>query len=343
MTILVVDDVDVNLIMLSALLGKMGVDDVVAESSPERALKLAIEKKPELVIVDYMMPGMNGIAFVKHLRAERGYADLPVIMVTTSDQRSVRVEALEAGATDFLTKPLDPPEFKARVRNVLRLSDALRSLNDRAAWLAAEVEKSTAALAAREEEILIRLSKAVEHRDFETSDHINRMAAYTYGIARQLGLPKAQCATLRLAATMHDVGKLGVADAILRKPGPLTADEREAMERHAQFGANILSGSSSDLIQLAAEIALTHHERFDGTGYPRGLTGTDIPLSGRITAVADVYDALTSERPYKKAWSRDEAAAYLREQSGKHFDPACVDAMLAELGAAEGTRHDAAA
>ncbi|MEF3192265.1 MAG: HD domain-containing protein [Campylobacterales bacterium] len=203
------------------------------------------------------------------------------------------------------------------------------ALEDRSAWLEEEVRKATAMLREREREIIIRLSKAAEYRDPETGAHLIRMAEYSRLITKELGKDGSFCDMLLEAAPMHDIGKVGIPDAILLKPGKLDDSEFELMKRHAQIGYEILSDSPSELLKFAAEIALYHHERFDGKGYPTGLSGTDIPLAARIVAVADVFDALTSERPYKKAWPFDEAFALIERERGHHFDPACVDAFLA--------------
>ncbi|MDP2803028.1 MAG: HD domain-containing protein, partial [Phreatobacter sp.] len=231
--------------------------------------------------------------------------------------------------TDFILKPIDPAEFKARVRNLMHLADAQTKLRDQAAWLSLEVEKALAMARGREAEIVARLARAAELRDPETGEHLERMSRYSEKIARAMGLDDEFCQRLRIAAPMHDIGKIGVPDSILLKPGPLTPDERSEMEKHAQQGGEILERSSSELIRLAGEIAISHHERYDGSGYPFRLSGEAIPISGRITALADVFDALTSVRPYKAAWPTEQARAYILAERGRHFDPRCVDAMIA--------------
>jgi putative two-component system response regulator len=266
---------------------------------------------------------------VTQLRACPRLSDMPVVMVTACEQQSVRYDALNAGVTDFLRKPIDPIEVKARLRNILKLCDAQSKLRDRVSWLAEEVAKATREITEREEEIIYRLSRAAEYRDSETGSHIARMAQYCLIIAEGLGLEPDVCRTLFLAAPMHDIGKIAVVDSILLKPGRLTPEEREVMEQHTLHGHRILADSKSPLIAMAAEIAVSHHERWDGAGYPNRLSGEDIPLSGRIAAIADVFDALTSKRPYKEAWSPDAARAFIEQASGTHFDPKCVAALLA--------------
>jgi len=280
------------------------------------------------VIVDYMMPDLDGLEFIRLMREMPGRDGVPVIMITANDQKQLRYRALDLGANDFLTKPVDKVEFLARTRNMLLVSDARKQLADRAAWLADEVRKATAEIVERERETVIRLCKAAEYRDPETGAHILRMAHYSRLIAAGIGLSVADQDLLLEAAPMHDLGKVGIADKILLKPGRLDEEEFEIMKQHAIYGYELLKGSSSRVLQAGAEIAKGHHEKYDGSGYPDGLRGTDIPIFSRIVAVADVFDALTSERPYKKAWTLEEAVDFLVAGSGKHFDPDCVRAFL---------------
>jgi len=248
--------------------------------------------------------------------------------LTANDQREVRYEALNGGANDFLNKPIDRVEFMARVRNMLALRTSQRYLADRALHLAGLVEEQTREIRQRERELIYRMSRAAEFRDPETGAHIQRMAHYSCLIARRLGFDVKLQQLILEAAPMHDVGKIGIPDFILLKPGKLTPEEFEVMKGHARLGYELLKDSASETMLAGAEIALTHHEKFDGSGYPRGLAGEDIPIFGRIVAVADVFDALTSERPYKRVWSLEDAALNLEEGRGKHFDPDCVDAFL---------------
>jgi two-component system response regulator RpfG len=277
------------------------------------------------------MPQMNGVEFIKQVRDTHGCADVPIIMITVVGERSVRYEALNAGATDFLTRPLDQYECRSRCRNLLTMRQQQKTIQVRAKWLEKQVEIATRQVLSRERETLLRLAKAGEYRDVDTGNHILRMAKYSRAIAEYLGLSKADCDEIEYASPMHDIGKIGIPDHILLKPGKLSADERELMKRHTIIGHGILADSESRFIQTGSVIALNHHEKYDGMGYPYGLSGEDIPLSARIVAVADVYDALRSTRPYKYSWSREDAITYITEQSGKHFDPACVDAFLKQL------------
>ena len=330
LNVVIVDDTEINVTLLRHLVNKLDGCTPRCFTDPRAGLAWCREQTPDLVIVDYMMPDIDGIQFIRQLRAMPGRKDIPVLMITANDEIRVRYEALEAGANDFLAKPLDRTEFIARSRNMLSLRIGQRHLEDRAAWLADEVRKATADLLVLEQEIILRLSRAAEFRDPETGAHIQRRAHYSRLIAARLGLSAADQDLVLSAAPMHDVGKVGIPDKILLKPGKLDAEEFAVMQTHAAKGGQILGGSASKLLETAASIADTHHEKFDGSGYPRGLKGGEIPLFGRIVAVADVFDALTSSRPYKKAWTTEDAMAFLRENSGSHFDPACVDAFLAD-------------
>ncbi|MES2149485.1 MAG: HD domain-containing phosphohydrolase [Pseudomonadota bacterium] len=328
MTILIVDDNKTNLILLSSLAGSASSLEVVAMEDPVEAINWCAANTPLLVLVDYRMPMLSGTDFIALFRQMPGKAEVPIIMVTTANEREVRQQALSVGATDFLAKPVDTIEFRLRVRNLLALSQAQILLADRAKLLEHEVAAATAGIVARERELVVRLARAAEFRDPETGAHILRMARYSELIARTLGLAPAFQTMLLEAAPMHDVGKLATPDYILLKPGRLAPEEMSIMKRHAEIGAHILAGSDSPLIQLAEQIAGAHHEKFDGSGYPRGLAGEAIPLAARIVAVADVFDALTSERPYKRAWSFDDARSFLVDGSGAHFCPRCVSAFI---------------
>jgi len=327
--IAIVDDSDINLTLLSALVRRLGdCEPLLFQDSP-RGLAWCSENKPELIVVDYMMPELDGIEFIARLRQTAGCEELPILMITANDDKEVRYEALQRGATDFLNKPVDRIEFSARVRNMLALGASRKQLADKAEWLASEVEKATRAVHAREQELLFRMSRAAEFRDPETGAHIQRMANYSQLIARRLGLSVDNQELILRAAPMHDVGKIGIPDGILLKPGKLTPEEFDEMKRHTVIGHELLSGSESLVFQTAAVIAVSHHEKFDGSGYPYGVKGENIPLFGRVVAVADVFDALTSVRPYKPAWPLERAQAYLRESAGNHLDPSCVDAFFA--------------
>ena len=326
--IAIIDDSEINLTLFSTLVVKLGDCAPQKFLDPLEGLAWCSSNRPELVIVDFMMPGIDGLEFIKRLRAVPGLEETPILMITANDDVEVRHVALQIGAMDFLIKPVDHVEFSARVRNMLALGASRKKLSDKASWLAEEVRKATAVIHAREQELLFRMSRAAEFRDPETGAHIQRMAHYSRLIAARLGLSGADQELILQAAPMHDIGKIGIPDGILLKPGVLTREEFSIMKTHAQIGFDLLDGSESTILQAAALIALTHHEKLDGSGYPRGLRGEEIPLFGRIVAVADVFDALTSERPYKRAWPVERAQAFLRDGAGAHFDTHCVSALL---------------
>ncbi|WP_339085605.1 HD domain-containing phosphohydrolase [Hyphomicrobium sp. ghe19] len=327
MNILIVDDSRANLAFMSDFVRAVGATPLTY-ADPARALADAPNLDVDLFLVDYNMPQMDGLEVIAALRNALWSAGIPIVMITASEETPVRHRALELGATDFLQRPFDHIDAKSRLRNLLKLREAQKKLKDRAAWLAAEVESATQLIVKREEEIILRLARAAEFRDNDTGAHILRMARYSFIIAKSLGLDSELCRIIYRAAPMHDVGKIGVSDAVLLKPAALSAEERALMEKHTLFGEEILAGSGSRLIQVASEIAGSHHERWDGCGYPRGLKGAEIPIVGRIAAVADVFDALTSERPYKRAWSLEEARAAIVKGSSSQFDPDCVDAFV---------------
>jgi putative two-component system response regulator len=295
---------------------------------PVEAIACAQARDFDIVLVDYEMPKMDGISFIRSLRALSKFTDIPIVMITSMQSDAVKMEALQAGATDFLPKQPQSLEMNVRLRNLIRLGLAVRKLNDRAADLASEVAAATQKLGEREEEIILRLALAVEYRDNDTGEHTLRVARYSRIIAEQLGLPSRLCRDIYLAAPLHDVGKVAIPDNILLKPGRLTDEEMEVIRTHATIGERILADSSCELIQLGAAIASAHHERWDGNGYPNGLKETEIPIPARVVAVADVFDALTTRRPYKEPMPLATARNYLVESKGRQFDPACVEAFL---------------
>ncbi len=333
MAIAIVDDTPLNLTLIQALVRKLTPPgtEIVTFTSPLEGLQWCGSNEPDLLIVDYMMPDINGIEFIETVRKLYPADTVPILMVTAAHEKEVRYQSLTAGANDFFTKPIDRHEFDPRVRTMLSLrasQQRLRNWNDD---LRDAVIRKTAEIVAREQETIARLARAAEFRDPETGAHIVRMAHYSQLIARQLGLDDELCERILTAAPMHDIGKVGTPDHILLKPGRLTAEELIVMRQHSRIGHDILLGSSSPMIQMAAEIALTHHEKFDGSGYPDGTVGEAIPISGRIVAVADVFDALTSPRPYKEAWPLERAFDFIKSGRGSHFDPACVDAFFAVI------------
>jgi putative two-component system response regulator len=328
MIILIIDDVDSNLMIFSAFAKSIENTKSYTFNNPVEAFEWCKKNTPDLIIVDYMMPDLNGIEFSRKFRELTDNQPIPIIMITAYNEREIRLEALNAGINDFLGKPVDKVEFQARVKNMLMLRDAQKKVMDKAQWLAEEVKKATKKIDDRENEIIIRLSKAAEFRDDDTGQHIIRMAHYSFHIAQNLGLPEAECNMILKAAPMHGVGIVALPDNILLKPGRLTKEEFDIIKTHTTSGYDILADSDIELLNFSAIIAITHHEKFNGKGYPKGLNGEDIPLVGRICAVADVFDALTSERPYKNAWPVEKALELIKSESGEHFDPKCVDAFL---------------
>jgi len=326
--VMVVDDQSTGRAILEQVVRSLD-ERVVVEgfARPVDAVVWATRNVSDLVLVDYMMPDMDGIELVKRLRALPGYEHVPIVMVTVHDDRKVRYAALDARITDFLTKPIDARECLARCRNLLTLRRQHLVLEDRRRLLEHMVEDATREVREREKETLMRLARAGEFRDEETGYHLIRMARYSRLIATALTLEPDEAQTIELAAPLHDIGKIGIPDQILLKADRLDAAEWEIMRRHPVIGHEILKGSASKYVRMGALIALGHHEKYDGSGYPNGLVGDHIPLCARIVAVADVYDALTSVRPYKKAWTYDQAFDYVATQAGKHFDPRMVDAF----------------
>ena len=330
--VLILDDQSTGRKILEEIIHTIDKDLRVASfAEPQEALELVRQHTPDLILTDYRMPQMNGVEFIKRVRQTPGCKDIPIVMITVVGERSVLYEALNAGATDFLTRPLDQYECRSRCRNLLTLRQQQSIIQHRAKWLEKQVEMATHQVLLRERETLLRLAKAGEYRDEDTGNHIVRIARYSRAIAEYLGLSKADCDEIEYASPMHDIGKIGIPDHILLKPGKLSSSEWELMKQHPVIGHSILADSESHFIQTGSVIALSHHEKFDGSGYPYGLIGEEIPLAARIVAVADVYDALRSTRPYKSAWSREKAIGYITEQSGKHFDPTCVEAFLEQL------------
>jgi putative two-component system response regulator len=326
--ILIVDDQPPNVLLLERLLADAGYTEVASTTDSARALPLCATYDPDLLLLDLQMPDPDGFEIMRQLDARTSGTDkLPVLILTADSTSATKRAALAAGASDFLNKPFDATEAILRIRNLLLTRLLQRELRNQNATLERRVRLRTRQLEEARLEILERLALAAEYRDHHTSDHTRRVGRTAALIARELGLPEELVEQLERAATLHDVGKLGISDTILLKPGKLTPAEYEAMKHHAEIGAEILGHGNSRLLKLSAEIALTHHEHWDGNGYPNGLKGEEIPISGRIVAIADVYDALTQSRPYKDAWAPDRALEEIQQLSGRHFDPTVVDAL----------------
>jgi putative two-component system response regulator len=326
--LLVVDDEPANTALLCALLARWGYADVTATSRSDEVLGLCEQLDPDLIFLDLQMPAPSGLELLRALD-ERLHAavPLPVIVLTADVASESKRAALDLGARDFLTKPFDPEEVRLRARNLLEMRLLQLDQQRYAAQLEDGVRERTQHLEQARLEILQRLALAAEYRDDDTGEHTARVAHTSARLAEALGMSSVEVGEIALAAPLHDIGKIALPDSILLKAGALTFDEYKQMQSHVCVGASILAGSSSALLHMAEQIAATHHERWDGTGYLKGLRGDDIPLVGRIVAVADVFDALTHRRPYKEPWPLDRAVAEVLASAGTHFDPDVVAAF----------------
>ena len=340
--ILVVDDEEPARRLLVRLLEQAGYEAVAVAGCNEALLHAATEPVA-LVITDLDMPGRSGLDLIRDLT--RDHPDVATLMVTGKGDRTIATSVLETGAYGYMTKPIDPDEVTINVFNALRrralelenrrnrdkLEDMVRTRTSELWQNSLELEQALADLRTSQEETVQKLALVAEMRDDETADHNFRMSRYCGLLAERAGLDRQRSETIRLASLMHDIGKVGLPEHIVGKPGPLTSEEREIVQQHAEHGYKILRESDSDLLQTAATIAYSHHEWWDGSGYPRGLQGADIPVEGRIAAIADVFDALTSDRPYRKARPLTEAVEIMRAERGTHFDPMLLDLFLADL------------
>jgi putative two-component system response regulator len=348
--ILIVDDEPINVKVCQKYLHELGYKKCIGLTDSTRTIAVILEERPDVIILDVMMPIVSGVDVLKLIRRHDELAHLPVLILTASADRTTKLTVLNLGATDFLTKPIDPSEMAPRVRNVLSVKRYHDSLRNHAQALEEAVRQRTAELESSRMDVIHCLARAVEYRDDHTGRHVERVGRYSGMIARTLGMDPTTCSMIELASQLHDVGKIGVPDDILLKPGRLTPEEYERMQKHTlfgrkiveqmsereweklrqhvQIGCRILDAPRSPLLTMASRIALTHHERWDGSGYPLGLAGEDIPIEGRITAVADVFDALSSVRPYKPSYPIDKCFNILRSESGTHFDPKVIEAFF---------------
>ena len=327
--ILIVDDEPTNLQILGEIL-KADYTLSFAKSGDE-ALQRVSDLKPDLVLLDIKMPGMDGYQVLNTIKQNSEIMNTPVIFVTAMNEDVDEVKGLAHGAVDYIAKPLNPAIVKARVLTQIKLDKLQKQMVEQNRILEHKVADRTKALRNTQKEIVLRLVRAAEYRDPETGNHINRMSGAVELISRHYGLREPECELLKIASLMHDVGKVGTPDGVLLKNGKLTKEEMEVMKLHTIIGDEILEGSRYDLIQVARNVAASHHERWDGDGYPKGLADTSIPLEGRISAVADVFDALLSKRPYKEPWTVEKATDYICENSGTQFDPAVVEAFKKAL------------
>ncbi len=328
-SILVVDDQMLDVLVLTSLLEEWGYENVRSTTQPTEVVGLCTQAPPDLVVLDLQMPELDGFGVLELLQPWiHAQPAMPVLVVTAYVTEETCERALVAGASDFITKPFKHSEVALRVGNLLATRRAHMQLKRYNETLEERVLERTRELERAKLDALDRLALAAEYRDYSTQEHAQRVGRTAARLAASRGLSAESVNIIRRAATLHDIGKLGVPDAILLKPGGLTDEELSIMKTHTQIGFEILTGSSSELLRVAAQIALTHHERWDGTGYPAGLAGERIPIAGRLVAIADVFDALTHDRPYKNAWSIAEAIGEVEHASGTHFDPRVVQAFL---------------
>ncbi len=321
-TVLVVDDTPENIDVLVGTLKDSY--HVKAAINGEMALKIVQGAPPDIILLDIMMPGIDGYEVCRRLKADYTTRHIPIIFITAKSGIQDEIEGLALGAVDYITKPISPPIVKARVSTQLALHDQNRELDRK-------VKIQTQQLHETRLQVIERLGRAAEYKDDDTGLHVIRMSKYTHILGLAAGMSESEAEMLMNAAPMHDIGKIGIPDHILKKPDKLSAEEFDIMKRHCVIGAEIIGDDTSELLQLAKVVALTHHEKWDGMGYPHGLAGEDIPRVGRIVAIADVFDALTSMRPYKEAWTVEKAVELLQAEAGQHFDPQLVPLFVDAL------------
>ena len=325
--ILVIDDQEQNIRLLTRILEKDGYEHVRWTTNAAEALPIYAEFNPDLVLLDVHMREKDGFQVLEEIVAHNGRLHVPVLMITADDSADVKRRALELGAKDFVGKPFDSAEVLLRIRNLLETQFLYQRLRDQNAELERKVAERTQELEQSQLEVLERLAAAVEFRDDDTGNHTKRVAEVSARLAQSIGVEATTIELIRRAAPLHDIGKVGIPDSILLKAGPLTAEEFELMKMHTVIGSRMLSKGRSELVRFSQRIARSHHEWWDGSGYPDRVSGQSIPLEARIVAVADFLDALTHERPYRPAWGIDETLAEIRRRSGSHFDPTIIKAL----------------
>lgn len=328
--ILLVDDNQLNLQVLGTLLMEENYEVSIAENGKEAILEVETNR-PDLILMDVMMPVMDGFEAVEKLKADDNTKNIPVIFVTAMSEDADEEKGFRIGAADYITKPVRGPIVKARVKLHLALNNQKRLLEQQVSERTRELHEANRELEETRHEIIRRLGRAAEYKDNETGNHIVRMSKVSRIIAEGLGLKDTESELILNASPMHDIGKIGIPDSVLLKSGKLDSDEWEIMKTHVGQGVEILEGHDSSLLKAAVKIALTHHEKWNGSGYPNRLKGEDIPICGRICAIADVFDALTSIRPYKEAWPVEKAVELLKSERGLHFQPELVDIFLSKL------------
>lgn len=356
--IAIVDDDPLNVRLIRRQLEKLGFSQLLGVSNSLAALDAFEKFRPDVVLMDVVMPGLTGPELLARLRQHPQLHDTPVITLTASRERVVRLQVLELGVADFLSKPIDEAELFTRLRNVLEAKRYRDQLSQSAQKLELAVQQRTRELEASRREVMLCLARAAEYRDDNTGQHVIRVGRYAAILASELKLPQVFVEMIELAAQLHDVGKIGIPDAVLHKPGKLSEDEMSIMRRHADFGWRIIAPLNEPLLDpaeapagdeikevqspmliMAAKIAASHHERWDGKGYPQGISGCEIPLEARITAAADVFDALSTSRCYKPAFPLDKCFAIIESERGRHFDPQVADACASGRSRLEETYH----
>lgn len=341
--VLICDDSTTNVLLLKALLEAEGLEQVVTQTDPRQVLPcLQSPGDVDLLLLDLEMPHMHGFDVMRAIREMKSgqVGMMPILVITGSAAKDAKTRALELGATDFVHKPFEQSEVLLRVRNLLRMRWGYVRQVHISEELERKVQARTHELTRATDAFVRKLAQVCEMRDIETGKHIARVGRMARMLAEACGMPDTICFMIERAAPLHDVGKIGIPDEILLKPGKLTEDEYAHMKQHASIGQSILNEHDSLLVQMAATIATSHHERWDGTGYPEGLRGESIPIEGRITAICDVFDALMSQRPYKNPWSEQDAVEYLVSQSGHQFDPKLVDLFVQHIDDVERIREE---
>lgn len=329
--IMVVDDNQTNVVLLTKLLEAEGYQHVEGVTDSREVVGLYEKEAYDLVLLDIRMPHLDGYEVMDALKAISNGDFPPIMVLTAQTDMDTKLKALDAGAQDFLHKPFDRVEALTRIRNMIEVRLLHKQVRKQNEELERKVQERTQELEDTRLEVVHRLGRAAEYKDNETGMHVVRMSKIAEILGTAMGMSDEDAKLLLHASPMHDIGKIGIPDGILLKPGKLDPDEWEVMKTHAMIGAEILGDHASPLMQMARQVAMTHHEKWDGSGYPKGLKGEEIPLVGRVTAVADVFDALTSERPYKKGWPIEEATQFIKDQSGSHFDPTVVEKFCEHL------------
>ena len=360
--VMIIDDESINIEIVKAYLEEEGFENLIATTQASQAMDMLREHRPDIVLLDIKMPEISGLELLRMMRSDRDMMMIPAIVLTAANDPQVKLQALRLGASDFLAKPVDPSELTLRLENVLAVKAYQDHLADYSEKLERQVQIRTEELVHSRQEAIHCLARAGEFRDYDTGRHVTRVGRYSALIAAELGFPQAAVDLIEQAAQLHDVGKIGIPDAILHKPGkldpqefeiiqehcnigrriinPLSHEESIRLKTHTSVGLQIMGSTNSPVLRLASVIAATHHEKWDGTGYPKGLAGNAIPIEGRIVAVADVFDALSSARPYKEAFPLDRCLKILADSRSKHFDPRVLDAFLRRKDEAIHVRED---